>query len=42
MVAWNKKEMKNKEVCIQKPLSFAFHPKATNYICRQVFWLVTF
>jgi len=24
--------MKNKEVCVQKPLPFAFHPKATNYI----------
>jgi hypothetical protein len=27
-----KKELKNKEVCAQKPLPFAFHPKATNYI----------
>jgi len=34
--------MKNKEVCNQKPLPFAFHPKATNSIYRQVFWLVTF
>lgn len=37
-----KKEMKNKEVSAQKPLSFAFHPKATIFICRQVFWLVLF
>jgi hypothetical protein len=33
---------KNKEACTQKPLSFAFHPKATNYSYRQVFWLVRF
>jgi len=37
-----RKELKNKEVCSQKPLPFAFHPKATNYGHRQVFWLVRF
>lgn len=42
MVALNEIEMKNKEVCVQKPLPFAFHPKATNYIYWQVFWLVMF
>ena len=40
MVAGN--ETENKEVCKQKSLPFAFHPKATNYIYRQVFWLVLF